>query len=98
MSWRPVRILDIRPAADKAFEPEDPFELVGVPYPSHPEADHTIARCIVEEYALVGWGPADIRRLFTSPNYAALYAMFCRHGSEFVEQAIAAVFTDRGGS
>ena len=94
--WQPVRLIDVRAAPDKGLEPEDPFELIGVPYPADPDSDRAAAVCIVEEYALVGWRAADVRGLFTSPVYAALYALFRRHGPQFVEEALAAVYPDGG--
>jgi hypothetical protein len=97
-SWQPIRLLEVAPAASKATELDDPLEMIGVPYPSDPEVDRYTAQCIVEEYALIGFAADDVRRLFTSPNYAALYSLFQRYGDEFVDESIAAVFTPKGHS
>jgi hypothetical protein len=94
-NWQPVRFLEVAPAPSKGVEPDDPFEMVGVPYPSNPEADRFTARCIVEEYALIGFSADHVRALFTSPNYAALYGLFRRYGDSFVDESIAAVFIER---
>ena len=88
----------MEPVPNKTVEPDDPFEMVGVSYPSDPGVDRITARCIVEEYALIGFGADDVRRLFMSPNYAALYALFQRYGDEFVDESIATVFPTKGQS
>jgi hypothetical protein len=97
-SWQPVRLLDVASLPNKTVEPEDPFERVGVSYPSDPEVDRYTARCIVEEYAMIGFGADDVRDLFTSPNYAALYSLYRRYGDEFVDESIANVFPVGGKS
>ncbi len=90
--WQPVRLLEVAPDPGKDAEADDPLEMIGVTYPSDPETDRDTARCIVEEYALIGFGTDEIRTLFSSPNYAALYRLFRRYGPAFVEESIAAVF------
>lgn len=81
---------DPRTGAAKPLEPDDPLSLVPVTFPvgAGDEADRHQARCIVEEYALIGW-PADrIRELFHAPHYAATFGIFRRHGSDFVDAVI----------
>ncbi|MDX1619763.1 MAG: hypothetical protein R3320_02150 [Nitriliruptorales bacterium] len=80
--------------ADKEFEGDDPMELVGVAYPvtSGVESDRELARCFVEEYALVGWSPARIRQLFCSPLYEGPYGIASRHGMGLVDEILADVF------
>lgn len=90
--WQPVRMLDVAPAPAKDVEQDDPLEIIGVTFPSDLEIDRHTARCIVEEYALIGFGADRIRRLFASPKYVALHTLFRRYGPEFVEDSIAAVF------
>jgi hypothetical protein len=96
--WQPVLFLEVAPEPSKEVEEDDPLEVVRVSYTSNPEIDRFTAQCIVEEYALVGFGPSDVRALFMSPNYAALHALFQRYGSEFVDESIAAVFPTEGQS
>lgn len=91
-NWQPVRLLDTASVPNKDVEADDPLELIGMAYPSDPEIDRLTAICIVEEYALVGFGAAEVRELFTSPNYEALHRLHRLYGSEFVEKSIAAVF------
>jgi hypothetical protein len=97
-NWQPVRLLDVPPLPNKGVEADDPLEVVGVPYPTDPGADRFTAQCIVEEYALIGFGADEIRILFTSPNYVALHRLFRRYGEAFVDESIAAVFVEGGKS
>jgi hypothetical protein len=90
--WQPVRLLDVAPVPRKEVEVDDPLELIGMTYPSDPEVDRLTAQCIVEEYALIGFGAPDIRALFHSPVYTALHRLFRQYGAEFVDESIAAVF------
>jgi hypothetical protein len=78
----------------KKFEEDDPFSLVGVRYPteSDRENDLEMARCFIEEYALMGWAGSQIRLLFESPAYAGPHAIYQRWGADSVEHLIATVF------
>ena len=82
--------------ADKEFELEDPFQPVAVSLPT-PGYDglEAMARCFVEEYALMGWPPERIFTLFTVPEFAASYAVYEDRGPDYVRRLIAAVV---GGS
>jgi hypothetical protein len=79
---------------DKFLEADDPFEFVGATYPvdDGEAADKAMTRCFVEEYALMGWSAARIRRLFESPLYAGTHAVLERRGNAFVDSVIAEVF------
>jgi hypothetical protein len=51
-----------------------------------------MARCIVEEYALMGW-PADrIFKLFTTPAFAGSHSVLVERGADYVRGLIAEVF------
>ncbi|MEO5918515.1 MAG: hypothetical protein ABIQ17_03040 [Candidatus Limnocylindrales bacterium] len=91
---------DLRTGADKPFEADDPLSFVPVRFPveSSEEADRDQARCLVEEYALIGWSADRIRELFHAPQYAATYGIFRRRGSAFVDAAIDAVLGRNGGA
>ena len=93
--WDPVRLLPVRPTG-KELDADDPYELVGVEYPADADADREMARCIVEEYALVGWSPDEIRWLFASPQFLGPHSIQRRNGPELVEQVIRSVFEPRG--
>jgi hypothetical protein len=78
--------------AEKHFEPEDPFAPVAVEL-STPGYDgmEAMARCFVEEYALMGWPPERIFRLFTIPEFAGTYSVWEQRGAAYVKDMIAAV-------
>ena len=86
-------------ARDKPFEADDPMELVPVTYPSAADeaADRETARCLVEEFALLGWSRAGIGELFRSPHYLAMFSIFRRRGAAFVDSIVADVLGSEGG-
>jgi hypothetical protein len=79
--------------ADKEYEPEDPLEPVAVALdtPGH-DGMESMARCLAEEYALMGWPPGRIFRLFTIPEYVASYSVYQERGAAFVRSIIRSVF------
>jgi len=79
--------------ADKDFELEDPFEPVAVALstPGYDGAE-AMARCFVEEFALMGWPPERIYRLFTIPEFAGSYSIMQERGPAYVKSLIASVF------
>ena len=78
----------------KDLESDDPLELVGTGYPVHDpeETDRQTARCLIEEYALMGAGSSEILGLFTSPMYGHTHAIYRRRGAGFVSKLIDEVF------
>lgn len=84
--------------ADKAAEATDPMELVGVAYPTDSAAadDRRMARCFVEEFALLGWDAGRIRNLFRSPMYAGPHGILRRRGMAFVDELVTDVFEGEG--
>ena len=78
----------------KSLEAGDPFEFVTVRYPvdSTRQQDLEMARCFIEEYALVGWSGSQIRQLFKSPLYVGPHAIYQRCGMEAVDDLIRDVF------
>ncbi len=81
------------PPAPKPFEPEDPMEIVGVALEEPMgEADlEEMARCFVEEYALLGWDAEHIFRLFRQPYFAGAHVCLQRLGETRVRALIAEV-------
>lgn len=81
----------------KDFSTDDPMELVGQIFPieSEEEADREMARCITEEYALLGFTAFEVGRLFESPAYAAPHAILGRRGPDFVREVIRGVYGAR---
>lgn len=99
MDAQPVRFLGRLDAGrttghDKELEDDDPYEVVGVRYPvvDSLEADRELARCFVEEYALIGWSPARIRGLFTSQEYAGAHGLATRRGMALIDEALGETF------
>jgi hypothetical protein len=87
-------------ASAKGFESDDPYELVGVRYPVPPgvDADRELARCFVEEFALMGWPRRRVRGLFDLPRYEGAHDVLRRRGPALIDEIVAEVFgPDRGG-
>ncbi len=80
--------------AEKEFEADDPLELVAVHYPvdSEREQDLEMARCFIEEYALMGWPGSQIRLLFKSPLYVGPHAIYTKWGLAVVDELIREIF------
>ncbi len=83
-----------RPELRKETESDDPYGFVALQY--EPEAgvnpDEVMARCFVEEFALVGFSPERILRLFQLATYAGAHAVLQRQGEPFVRTIIEDVF------
>lgn len=79
----------LRAGADKAAEPDDPLELVGVPVPVDEATFDEMARCFVEEYVRDGWTDARLLALFRSPFYAGLHVIWRRRGEAWVRALVA---------
>lgn len=84
----------------KAFGSEDPMEMVAVALPAIPGEDAVVemARVFVEEFALMGYTPERIMRLFKSPVYAGMYMVYHDRGDEFVRQLIQQVTGEMAGA
>ena len=82
----------------KEFESDDPWEIVGVVVPTAPDEDATgeMARALVEEFALMGYSPERLLRLFETPFYAGAHAIYRARGEAFVRQTIDAVLRKGG--
>ena len=78
--------------ADKEFEPDDPLAPVAVMLdtPGH-DGMELMARCFIEEFALMGWPGNRIYRLFTIPEYAASYSVYVERGGDYVRSLIESV-------
>jgi hypothetical protein len=84
-------------ARDKQLEADDPYELVAVQVPGPPGYDGPaeMARVFIEEFALMGWPPERILRLFRSRAFAGTHAVYEERGEAFVWALIEAVFGRR---
>ena len=83
---------------DKAFEPEDPMELVGVSFEQEPdqEALDEMACSIVEEYLRMGWTGENILRLFHNPAFKLTHDILEKRGEAYVQRLVASVDQARG--
>ena len=72
--------------AEKDFEADDPIEFVAMRYPVHQgvDNDEVMARCFVEEYALMGMPRDRVFHLFKSRFFAGTHAILDSRGEDFV--------------
>ena len=78
----------------KPAEQGDPMALVGV---SVPAGDPTaMARCLIEEYLLLGWDERRIGALFARPGYRATHGLYRTLGEERFRALSGEVFAQWG--
>lgn len=77
----------------KPAECGDPMELVGVALPADPAE---MARCLIEEYLLLGWDERRIGALFARPGYRATHGLYRTLGEERFRALIGEVFAQWG--
>ena len=70
----------------KPADAADPMALVGVPVP-HGDA-RAMARCVVEEYLLLGWDERQVMQLFARPCFAATHLIYRERGAAYVRSLI----------
>ena len=80
--------------ADKDFEADDPYEFVGVRYEAEPgtDPDEIMARCFIEEYALMGMPRDRIMRMYRSTHFKGTNAILERRGEQFIRGIAESVF------
>lgn len=73
--------------AEKEFEADDPYEFVAMRYKAEPgtDPDEVMARCFIEEYALMGMPRDRIMRMFHSPAFTGTHAILERRGEAFIQ-------------
>lgn len=76
--------------AEKKFEQDDPFEMVGVVLPEAMDdaALTEMACCFVEELARMGYGGEKLMRVFRDPFYKGPHAVYRSRGEEFVRALV----------
>jgi hypothetical protein len=79
--------------ATRAIEPTDPFTLHATPVTGDPEV---MLRCVVQEYAWMGWDTEQIFGLFRQPFYPALNALLECYGETGIRQRICNVLGRSG--
>jgi hypothetical protein len=90
----------MEPVLHKEFEADDPWEMVAmrVPAPAGYDAPAAMARTFVEEFALMGWPPGRILRLFQSEKFAGSHSVYEERGEAFIVALIDEVFSGRRGA
>lgn len=85
--------------ADKELEADDPYELVAhrAPLQSGTDPDELVARCFVEEFALMGVPASRILHLFRSEFFVGTHAILEERGEPFVQRIINSVFGKNPG-
>lgn len=80
--------------AGKEFESDDPMEFVALRFPAPPgvDMDAAMARCFIEEYALMGMPRKRVLAMFASPFFAGAHAVYEARGAAFIEQLADEVF------
>jgi hypothetical protein len=80
--------------AEKEFEGDDPLEFVAMRFPAPPgvDMDEAMARCFIEEYALMGMPRQRVLKMFTSPFFAGAHAVYEKRGAAFIGRLIDEVF------
>lgn len=78
----------------KALEDDDPYELMGMQFPVEDgvDPDLELTRCVVEEYALMGWSAEQVRGLFADETHGKVHEIHRLRGPDFVDQRILEVF------
>ena len=79
--------------ATRDVAPDDPMTLHATPVAGDPEV---MLRCVVQEYAWMGWGADRIASLFQDPFYPALSSLLQFYGEEGIRERIAAVLGRSG--
>ena len=77
----------------KEAEANDPMELVCETIPGDAAF---LAQCVIEEFALIGYGAEDLFALFRQPVYPMLNNIFRKEGEAFVRNLIGQVLGEWG--
>lgn len=77
----------------KEAEANDPMELVCETIPGETAF---LARCVIEEFALIGYGAEDLFTLFREPVYPMLNNILRKEGEAFVRSVIDEVLAGCG--
>lgn len=72
-------------------DPEDPMEMVGVVAPASAEEVERVARCIIEEFAWLGFDRARILALFRDPHYVGAHMITLQMGDAWVASLVETV-------
>lgn len=70
---------------------DDPMELCGAPMCA--EDERGMVEAVIDEYVRMGFSPAEVLTLFTSPHYAMTHRIWTQHGEAYVRACIDDVLT-----
>lgn len=74
---------------EKACEPDDPIEMVGVQLSYQTEEQLSdMALCFAEEFVREGWDEERLFKMFKTPFYQGPYMVWQQKGDEFVRSVI----------
>src|SRR5262245_60941836 len=79
--------------ATRSVEPDDPMTLHATPVPGDPEA---MLRCVVQEYAWLGWDAEHILSLFRDPFYPALHGLRSLYGDAGIRERVVGLLRQTG--
>src|SRR5579885_463659 len=79
--------------ATRPIQPEDPFTLNATAVNGDPE---WMLRCLVQEYAWMGWDAEQILARFRDPFYPALNALWHHYGEAGIRERVAALVRKSG--
>mgnify|MGYP003381616093 CR=1 FL=1 len=79
--------------ATREILPEDPMEMQGFEVTGDPGL---MLRLVVEEYARMGWGVADIMRLARDPNYQSFHGLLNVFGEQELSRRVSAAISRCG--
>jgi hypothetical protein len=76
--------------AEKHYDRDDPFTMVGVAVPGDGDADLVNMACaFAEEFLRMGWPAERVLALFRSPFYQGPHAVYRAKGEEWVKALLA---------
>lgn len=75
-------------------EEDDPYDATAVMLPSPPGFDSlgSMARCMAEEYAMMGFSGPLLLKMFRNPFYQALHGVWQARGDAYVVELLRGVF------
>ena len=77
-----------KPGVPLPLHQEDPYEMVGMVIPGGPGQLEAMARALIEEYILLGWGEKRLMTLFTNPFFLATHRIYRQMGEAWVKALI----------
>jgi hypothetical protein len=78
-------------------DPEDPNELVGVPFAGTVQDEEAMALAIIDEYVRFGTDREGVIRLFRDPFFRMSHGIYLRRGEDFVLNLVDTVFAQWNG-